>query len=244
MTKEEIGAILKQLRVSSGKTQKEVAEMIGRNQQVVGHWETGYSQPDANTLFILCDIYGTTVDDAFGFKKETVSKNDLIFLKKYHSLDPYGQETVNYILDREAARTAALNEKDVLIAQLQTKPTNTRIIQYYQRLASAGTGEVIFEGMPIDRIEIPDVPKYKRVSYAIGVNGHSMEPLYYDGDMLLIEPTCQVDIGEIGIFIVGDKAYVKKLGNGELISLNAGYANIPLTEDSKCMGRVVDKYNL
>lgn len=244
MTKEEIGAILKQLRVSSGKTQKEVAEMIGRNQQVVGHWETGYSQPDANTLFILCDIYGTTVDDAFGFKKETVSKNDLIFLKKYHSLDPYGQETVNYILDREAARTAALNEKDVLIAQLQIKPANTRIIQYYQRLASAGTGEVIFEGMPIDRIEIPDVPKYKRVSYAIGVNGHSMEPLYYDGDMLLIEPTCQVDIGEIGIFIVGDKAYVKKLGNGELISLNAGYANIPLTEDSKCMGRVVDKYNL
>ena len=243
MTKEEIGAILKQLRVSSGKTQKEVAEMIGRNQQVVGHWETGYSQPDANTLFILCDIYGTTVDDAFGFKKETVSKNDLIFLKKYHSLDPYGQETVNYILDREAARTAALNEKDVLIAQLQIKPANTRIIQYYQRLASAGTGEVIFEDMPIDRIEIPDVPKYKRVSYAIGVNGHSMEPLYYDGDMLLIEPTCQVDIGEIGIFIVGDKAYVKKLGNGELISLNAGYANIPLTEDSKCMGRVVDKYN-
>ena len=119
---------------------------------------------------------------------------------------------MNYILDREAARTAALNEKDVLIAQLQTKPTNTRIIQYYQRLASAGTGEVIFEGMPIDRIEIPDVPKYKRVSYAIGVNGHSMEPLYYDGDMLLIEPTCQVDIGEIGIFIVGDKAYVKKAG--------------------------------
>ena len=244
MTKEEIGAILKQLRVSSGKTQKEVAEMIGRNQQVVGHWETGYSQPDANTLFILCDIYGTTVDDAFGFKKETVSKNDLIFLKKYRSLDPYGQETVNYILDREAARTAALNEKDVLIAQLQIKPANTRIIQYYQRLASAGTGEVIFEGMPIDRIEIPDVPKYKRVSYAIGVNGHSMEPLYYDGDMLLIEPTCQVDIGEIGIFIVGDKAYVKKLGNGELISLNTGYENIPLTEDSKCMGRVVDKFNL
>ena len=244
MTKEEIGAILKQLRVSSGKTQKEVAEMIGRNQQVVGHWETGYSQPDANTLFILCDIYGTTVDDAFGFKKETVSKNDLIFLKKYHSLDPYGQETVNYILDREAARTAALNEKDVLIAQLQIKPANTRIIQYYQRLASAGTGEVIFEDMPVDRIEIPDIPEYKRVSYAIGVNGHSMEPLYYDGDMLLIEPTCQVDIGEIGIFIVGDKAYVKKLGNGELISLNAGYANIPLTEDSKCMGRVVDKYNL
>ena len=56
MTKTEIGSILKELRVSSGKTQKEVAELLGRKQQIVGHWETGYSQPDANTLFTLCDI--------------------------------------------------------------------------------------------------------------------------------------------------------------------------------------------
>lgn len=56
-----------------------------------------------------------------------------------------------------------------------------------------------------------------------------------------MEPACQIDVGEIGIFIVGNDAYVKKLGDGELISLNKGYSNIPLTEDSKCMGRVVDK---
>lgn len=69
MTKEEIGSILKKLRISSGKTQKEIAELLGRKQQIIGHWETGYSQPDANTLFLLCDLYGTTVDHAFGFNK-------------------------------------------------------------------------------------------------------------------------------------------------------------------------------
>ena len=119
-----------------------------------------------------------------------------------------------------------------------------RQIQYYQRIASAGTGQVIFEDMPIDRIEIPDIPEYKRVSYAIGVNGNSMEPLYYDGDMLLVEPTCQVEVGEIGIFIVGNEAYVKQLGDNELISLNKNYDNITLTNDSKCMGRVVGKYKV
>ena len=63
-----------------------------------------------------------------------------------------------------------------------------------------------------------------------------------DVDMLLIEPTCSIDTGEIGIFNVDGQAYVKKLGEGELISLNAGYGNIELTDDSRCMGRVVDKF--
>ena len=60
--------------------------------------------------------------------------------------------------------------------------------------------------------------------------------------MLLIEPTCSIDTGEIGIFNVDGQAYVKKLGERELISLNTGYGNIELTDDSRCMGRVVDKF--
>lgn len=110
MTKEEIGAILKQLRISSGKTQKEVAEILGRKQQIVGHWETGYSQPDANTLFTLCDIYGTSVDNAFGFKKSSVSRNDLKLLERYHNLDSSGQEHVNTILSWETDRIQQLQD--------------------------------------------------------------------------------------------------------------------------------------
>ena len=106
MTKEEIGLVLKQLRTACGMTQKEVADKIGRNQPIIGHWETGYAQPDANTLFILCDIYGTTVDEAFGFsKKNNASKFELNIIKKYRSLDSIGKETVDFILDREAIRS-------------------------------------------------------------------------------------------------------------------------------------------
>ena len=45
-----------------------------------------------------------------------------------------------------------------------------------------------------------------------------MEPLYNDGDILLIEPTCEISIGEIGIFNVNGLAYVKVLSDdlGEL----------------------------
>ena len=246
-----IGSKLREIRETTGMNKKEFAQYLGLKYTTYNNYETEAREPASDFLILISEKFDVSIDYLLGLKDESeilhsyqLKAGEYEYIKKYRSLDPFGQEHVNTVLEWEAARTAALNEKDVLIAQLQTKPTNTRIIQYYQRLASAGTGEVIFEDMPVDRIEIPDIPEYKRVSYAIGVNGHSMEPLYYDGDMLLIEPTCQVDIGEIGIFIVGDKAYVKKLGNGELISLNTGYENIPLTEDSKCMGRVVDKYNL
>ncbi len=252
MTKEEIGAKLKAKRISCGMTQQEVAEKIGRKQPIVGHWETGYSQPDANTLFLLCDIYGTTVDDVFGFQKNSdISISEYDHIKKYRSLDSFGKERIDYELKKECERVQEIEElkkKSKHIKKPESEDTSDnmhnadiRLINYYYRLASAGTGQIVFDMPPTDKIEIPDIPEYKKVDYAIGVNGNSMEPEFSNGDILLIEMTEEIDIGEIGIFIVDNESYVKKLGNGELISLNPDYENIQLTENSRCMGKVVDK---
>lgn len=112
MTREEIGEKLKAKRISCGMTQQEVAEKIGRKQPIVGHWETGYSQPDANTLFMLCDIYGTTVDDVFGFSpKENFTKSEYTHIKKYRELDPHGKEMVDFTLQKEWERS--VNAKNV-----------------------------------------------------------------------------------------------------------------------------------
>lgn len=102
MTKEEVGRILKQLRIESGKTQKEVASLIGRTQQIIGHWETGYSQPDADTLFTLCNIYGVSVDEAFGLKKSTsfsFSQEALKVASAYEKADAGTQASVRKLLD-------------------------------------------------------------------------------------------------------------------------------------------------
>lgn len=108
MTKEEIGLVLKRLRISCGLTQKQVAEKLGRRQQIVGHWETGYAQPDANTLFTLCDIYGVTVDDAFGFQKNNdISILEYEHIKKYRDLDTHGKKMVDFTLNEEWERATA-----------------------------------------------------------------------------------------------------------------------------------------
>lgn len=180
------------------------------------------------------------------FDEFELSSDEIDHIKKYHDLDHFGKETVSYILDRETSRVSSLKKQSERISKLEkaTALTNIapiRLINYYYRLASAGTGQILFDMPPTKRIEIPDLPEFRKADYAIGVNGNSMEPTYYDGDTLLVEMTDHIEIGEIGIFSVNNECFVKKLGHNELISLNPASSNIPLNETAHCMGRVIDK---
>lgn len=157
-------------------------------------------------------------------------------LEKYRSLDPYAQETILLIIDRELKKT----QETIKEEKTEYSITPMRSIPYYQR-ASAGTGRLVYGDVPTDPIEIPALPEYKDVDYALGVNGNSMKPKYIDGDILLVEQTRSIEVGEIGIFLVDDEAYIKELGEGVLISLNKEFEDIPLTEQSYCLGRVIDK---
>lgn len=111
MTKEEIGAVLKSARERRGLTQLQVAETLGKRQQTIGNWETGYAQPDANTLFALCDLYNISIDDAFGGGRHVVvSSSEKEHLEKYRTLDDHGKRVVDFLLNEEAARVAASKE--------------------------------------------------------------------------------------------------------------------------------------
>lgn len=112
MTKEEIGAVLKSAKERRGLTQLQVAETLGKRQQTIGNWETGYAQPDANTLFALCDLYNISIDDAFGGGRHVVvSSSEKEHLEKYRTLDDHGKRVVDFLLNEEAARVAASKEQ-------------------------------------------------------------------------------------------------------------------------------------
>ena len=68
-----------------------------------------------------------------------------------------------------------------------------------------------------------------------------MEPEFQDGDKVYVVQQPAVDIGEIGIFMINDEAFIKKLGKGQLISLNEKYKPIPLKKDDSiyCCGKVI-----
>lgn len=102
MTQEDIAVVLKKLRQNAGYTQKEIAEKLGKKQQTIASWETGQSQPDANTLFFICSVYGTTVDETFGLNKKynDVTSSEYDHIKKYRRLPDRDRELVDQHMDR------------------------------------------------------------------------------------------------------------------------------------------------
>ena len=57
---------LKELRLSSGFSQKELSEKMFVNQTAVSQWERGVTSPSPATLLRLCDLYGVTTDYLLG----------------------------------------------------------------------------------------------------------------------------------------------------------------------------------
>lgn len=241
---------LKELRIKAGYSQKDVYEKFNIRQSTFSAWETGRAEPSADMLLKLCKLYNVSdIFSVFGYDGYNddgsiqLNLQEIELIEKYRTLDHRGQATVSYILNREAEHMAQLEQASATVVEASDSVPAGRVLQYFHSV-SAGAGEVLFDDVCTERITVPDRPQYRRVAYAVKVSGHSMEPLYHDKDILLVEPTCEISVGEIGIFNVNGQAYVKKLGKGKLISLNKGYNDIPLTEESLCMGRVVDSLNL
>ena len=65
MTKREIADTFRRMRRSSGLTQQELADRLGKKQQTVGHRETGYAQPEIGTLLELLSVYQKSFDEEF-----------------------------------------------------------------------------------------------------------------------------------------------------------------------------------
>lgn len=240
------GTKIREARKSKKMTQKQLADKIGAAHNSISDWENDKNKPDPDTIELLCGVLEITPNYLLtASSSDDFSPSEKLLIRKYRSLDTLGQKIMDYLLDREVARSqqiAELEKRPAAVIEFNGRSdVPARVIKYFHSV-SAGTGQVMFDDVYSERVTIPDIPEYRRAAYAVKVSGRSMEPLYCDGDMLLIEPACEIEIGEIGIFNVGGQAYVKKLGENELISLNEEYANIPLEEDSRCMGRVIDKY--
>lgn len=238
------GGKIKEARKTIGLTQKQLAGLIGAAHNSISDWENDKNKPDPDTIELLCGVLKITPNYLLASSEDDFSPKEKLLIRKYRLVSehsPDGASVVDTVLDREYSMAKQLKEQKEHMEESESEKAPIRIINYYYRLASAGTGQILFDMPPTKRIEIPDLPEYRKADYAIEVNGNSMEPTYHDGDTLLVEMTEQIEIGEIGIFSVNNECFVKKLGQGELISLNPKATNIPLNETARCMGRVVGK---
>lgn len=203
----------------------------------------------------------------------TLSDSEISLIESYRTLDEYGAELVSIVIDKEAERakkTAKESAKrprsatilearmmggisygDAILAgsvkerndsMYRTNGFGKRPVILYELPVSAGEG-VFLDGVGQSEILIPDTAKTGDADYALRISGNSMEPKYHNGDILLVEETDSVEVGEAGIFMLDGAGYFKIFGGDRLISLNSEYGDIPLRDfrEVACCGRVIGK---
>ena len=66
--KSDIGENIKALRKLHGKTQGELAEILGGKKSLVSNYENGSSTPDVYTLIKIADYFDVSLDELVGRK--------------------------------------------------------------------------------------------------------------------------------------------------------------------------------
>lgn len=246
------GERITQLRKENGyKTRKEIAEKLGIPETTLRNYETDAREPGHTFLKQISDFFSVSADYLLGLTEERekyssyqLKSSEYEYIKKYRSLDSYGQKTVSYILNRECERVASFQKQEGRIRELEAETTPLRIIAYYQKLASAGSGDYLFDDIPTTFIKVKDSPMAQQADFVIGVNGQSMEDTYFDGDKVFVKKLPTIATGEIGVFTKGNDCYIKELGIDRLISHNRDkntYPDIPANEDIRLVGKVLGK---
>lgn len=232
---------ISQLRKEKGFTIEQLADEAGIPVSTIKKISAGItSNPSFETVLAISKALGCSLEefmDAPIIKPVSIAEQK--HLDKYRLLDDRGKSVVDGVLDIEykyieELRTPKVQDNDNKIIKFE-RPS----IPDYDVPTSAGPGQFL------------DVSSYKMVtlgkddpqdaSFIVTVKGHSMEPLYRDGDKVFVRQQPGVDVGEIGLFMVDNETYIKEMGRGELISQNPKYPNIKLRDgvSAYCFGKIV-----
>ncbi len=247
-------SVFKYLRERNGITQTELGKYLNLSKSTISMYENGNRTPDYETLEIIADYFNVSLDFLTGRTNNSTFDNifcekvdkyiigdkntfsttphEQNLIMKYRQLNDYSKQTVEYIIERELNRPEQVCESiyDYKVITL-----------YGDCKVSAGLGNIIFDNPPRETVQVPNIDKFKHADYAIYVCGDSMLPQYSDGDTVIVQVVSSVEIGEIGIFEIDGESYIKKLGRGELISLNRKYKPIKINGNTHCMGKVLGK---
>ena len=228
-----ISETLARLRKESGFTQPEVASYLSERMgkpcmaKSISNWETRAAMPSGEQLLLLCELYGVR-DIQATFRGLGVE------YRGFERLNKLGKSRVEEYIAMLSGSPLFSGIPD----QYDARKTR-RIIRLYDTPAAAGTGSFL-DGDFYEDFEIDETVS-KEAEFAVKISGDSMTPRFVDGQIVFIKEQQTLAIGEIGIFGLGGESYIKKLGHGELLSLNPKYEPIQIHEYSplNIFGKVV-----
>lgn len=212
-----ICANIRRHRLQMELEQKQLAALIGVSKNSIGNWETGRSRPDISMIPEICSVFHISPAALLGIEEERPDFNseEQRLIERYRGLTPGHKYTVRTLVDSLHEVQAAERRRPQLYP-----------IPFYEKPLAAGIGDPTeYEGKS-HTIYLHDAPELRQADCLYKVNGDSMEPDFYDGDLVFVEritDTLRLKPGEIGAFIVGNELYIKQYERDGLHSLNDDY---------------------
>lgn len=263
-------ARIKKIKSEKKITNEKLSELTGIPLGTLSKIMAGISDsPKLSNMVLISDALGCSLDYIVSGKEEnnnnfTLDNDEIALIENYRQLDSFGKEITFLVAQKELDRvgfvpvkSAAVSAKEATSskkkAKILTSPVfsaekkpsgdfSRRTVLLYDLPVSAGPGVYLDDSMA-EEISIPNNEKTLSTDFALKISGNSMEPKYHDGDILLVEDTDSVEIGELGIFVLDGNGYFKKFGGDRLISLNSEYGDILLRDyaEAVCCGKVIGK---
>lgn len=231
------GSNLVSLRKSKNISRKELAEMLDIPYTTLRNYEADQREPGHKFLIKVANLFSVSVDELIGnaLKNDTpsLSNEALQVAIDYSDLDKPGKRAVRVTLDDQRRRVKEETNK-------RNNSVDFIYLPWNDQPASAGAGFDLDDEQMVEwKVILNELTR--KADFCLDVQGDSMEPKFFDGDTILVRRQPSVDIGEIGLFIVDGKGYVKKQGPDRLISLNSTNIDIYPDEfsDVRCVGKVL-----
>lgn len=223
-----------------------VAKATGIDKSTFSKWKSKpTSKLDLDILVKIANYLNVSTDYLLTGKEKSPSAEQTA---KEQVLSKEEKELLGYfsVLPRDV-RQKLLGRAELLAEQASEQPEDQQepmiLLRHSLYMVSAGTGFDLDEGDSWDEVPVPDTSESRKADFCITVSGNSMEPKFFNEDVVLVKQTSSIDEGEIGIFRIGQKGYIKKYGGDRLISLNPNYSDILFSdydfEDISCCGLVL-----
>ena len=219
-------------------TQKALSKQLGVPTSTINNWIKLNRSIPSEFIIPICEFLDIT--PYLLLTGENVSSKSV--------LDPDEQELLDIYNSLSPKSQGRLRERAEVLAELETPVVKepepeqeTIFIEYSTLKVSAGTGEPLIDDTYHDFLKVKRSDLTEEANFAVQISGNSMLPRFKDKEWVLVRSQPDVEIGEIGIFIIDGNGYIKERAEDRLVSINPEYDDIYFKEnqDIKCKGLVI-----
>lgn len=248
------GELLFQLRKKADYKQENVAKHIGVGKNTISNYENNVSKPRYEELIKLCNLFEVDAnyllkDDIATIKTLQLNPEDQYIIDNYKALTPHDKKIVDHIFQMEP------EEQPKPIIKYESIVTDDVIyFPLVKQKASAGIGDPTHQlSNDVDKVCFPLNKVPDDITHAIIIDGYSMEPTFFNGQIVFINAEKECNDGDFGIFQVTTSGktdiYCKQLKYDEYgrrylhsVSDRADDPEFVESEETilKCIGKIIE----